>query len=199
MKKLMLFGITVLSLGLLAACSSKSSDTTSTSSNIESSTLDDTNTNSSSGTSISQNSQKKETSKPDEVKYFKSDKEVNNFFTKYNKISEIKFAPNDIHEGNISTKALSSKDDIELEVINSGFNVYVSIGTSKENEDTTLFTIFKDTIKSQDKSINDTDIQAAWSDIHTGYSVEGYDLKGIKLTYVPNDLTNKPRVDITFP
>ncbi|GAX48103.1 hypothetical protein [Pseudolactococcus reticulitermitis] len=126
--------------------------------------------------------------------YFETDETVNNFFEKYNALNGIKIPESEIKQGNIKTKALVNIDDITLEVINSGENLHVSIGTSKENEDTKLFPIFKDSLKAVDGSLTDQDIQNGWNDIHkTGYLVEGYDLKGVKITYL-----NKPRIDIIF-
>lgn len=119
--------------------------------------------------------------------YFESDEIVDKFFTDYNAIAEVVIPGEVIEKGNIRTKALVYIDDLSLEIINVDDYLSVSMSSSVENEDTKLYAVFRDTIKSMRPDASNEDIQAAWSSIHeSGYMVEGYDFNGIVLDYVPS-------------
>lgn len=136
--------------------------------------------------------------------YFETDGCINEFFAKYNAIAEVAIPTEKIERGNIRTKALVYIDDLSLEVINASDVLSVSMSSSVENEDTTLYAIFRDTIKAMTVDIADEDIQSAWSAIHeSGYLVEGYDFNGVSITYVPSTElswgSSALRVDLEFP
>lgn len=140
-----------------------------------------------------------------ELLYFKTDALVNDFFEKYNSISDDKIDPTEIEKGNIDTKALVYRDDFSMEVINSnrGF-LSVSLSTNPENEEIYLYNVFLKCIKGMKNNLSDEEIESAWSDIHsTGYMVDGYDLSGITITYIPyKELSNNHsnlRIDLIFP
>lgn len=140
-----------------------------------------------------------------ELLYFKTDALVNEFFEKYNSISDDKIDPAEIKKGNIDTKALVYIDDFSMEVINSdrGF-LSVSLSTKPENEETYLHNAFLKCIKGMKNNLSDEEIESAWSDIHsTRYMVDGYDLSGITITYIPYKELSKSysnlRIDLTFP
>lgn len=122
-----------------------------------------------------------------EPMYFKSDEVVDKFFTDYNAVAEVVIPAEEIEKGNIRTKALVYIDDLSLEIINVNDYLSVSMSSSIENEDTKLYAVFRDTVKSMRPDASNEDIQAAWDSIHeSGYMVEGYDFNGIVLDYVPS-------------
>ena len=135
--------------------------------------------------------------------YFPSDNIVNNFFINYNEIATIKIPTEMIEQGNIKTKALVYGEGFNIEVINSQQGTLsVSIGSNPESEDTTMFEIFRDCVKAK-TVITDDEIKEVWDYLHeSGYMVEGYEYKGITITYVPSvELSwgvNDPRIDLLF-
>ena len=135
--------------------------------------------------------------------YFQSDEIVNNLFEAYNSIAAEPIPAEEIQKGSIATKALVYMDDFRMEIINSKRDfLSVSIGTD-EKDDSILHDIFINCIKSMDPSITDTDLESAWTELHTtGYMVENYDLPGIKISYMPyKELSSghsSPRFDFTF-
>lgn len=137
------------------------------------------------------------------VIYFQSDEMVNNFFEAYNSIAVEPIPEEEIQKGNIATKALVYMNDFRMEIINSKRDfLSVSIGTD-EKDDSILHDIFINCIKSMDSSIPDTDLESAWTELHsTGYMVENYDFHGIKISYMPyKELSSghsSPRFDFTF-
>lgn len=137
--------------------------------------------------------------------YFESDDLVNDFFEKYNAASAAPIDASEIEKGNIVTKALVYTDLFSMEVINStrGF-LSVSISADPENEDTALKNVFFGCLKAMDESLGDEDISDAWEAIHeSGYMVEGHDLDGITISYIPYAELSRGhselRVDFTFP
>ena len=150
-----------------------------------------------------EDNQKQEEVTPEPL-YFESDEIVDKFFTDYNAIAEVVIPAEEIEKGNIRTKALVYIDDLSLEIINASDFLSVSMSSSVENESTTLFAIFRDTIKAMSADTADEDIQSAWNAIHeSGYLVEDYDFNGVSITYVPSKElswgTSDLRVDLEFP
>lgn len=140
-----------------------------------------------------------------ELLYFDTDETINHFFENYNMISDTTINKADIEKGNIDEKALVYIDDFSMEVVNSkqGF-LAVSISTSPENEETQLYNVFTNCIKSANKDLSNEEIETAWKEIHeTGYMVEGYYLKGISITYIPYKELSKGhsdlRIDLNIP
>ena len=136
--------------------------------------------------------------------YFESDSIVDKFFSEYNAIAEIKIPAEEIEKGNIRTKALVYIDDLSLEVINANRFLAVSMSSSVENESTTLYALFRDSIKTMEPNTTDEDIQSAWDSIHeSGNLVEDYMFKDINITYIPSKElswgTSNLRVDLEFP
>lgn len=136
--------------------------------------------------------------------YFESDEVVETFFVNYNAFAEVVIDANEIEQGNIRTKALVYIDDLSLEVINAGEYLAISMSSAPENEATTLYAIFRDTIKAMNETISEDDIKLAWNAIHeSGYLVEDYDFNGMTITYVPSKElswgTSDLRVDINIP
>lgn len=138
-----------------------------------------------------------------EPMYFESDEVVDKFFTDYNAIAEVPIPVEEIEKGNIKTKALVYIDDLSLEIINAKDFLSVSMSSSVENEETKLYSVFRDTIKAMMADTADEDIQSAWDAIHeSGYLVENYDFNGVSITYVPSKElswgTSNLRVDLEF-
>lgn len=136
--------------------------------------------------------------------FFESDEVINDFFTIYNSFAEIIIPAEEIEAGNIRTKALVYIDDLSLEIINANSYLSISMSSSVENENTKLFSVFRDTIKTLITDIDENDIQLVWNNIHeSGYLVENYDFKNCSITYVPfKELSNGNsdlRIDIEFP
>lgn len=153
---------------------------------------------------VEDNQQQEEATPDPEPLYFESDEIVDKFFTDYNAIAEVVIPAEEIEKGNIRTKALVYIDDLSLEIINASDFLSVSMSSSVENETTTLYTIFRDTIKAMNSDTTDEDIQSAWNAIHeSGYLVEDYDFNGVSITYVPSKElswgTSDLRVDLEFP
>lgn len=151
-----------------------------------------------------EDSQQEEVVTDPEPIYFESDEVVDKFFTDYNAIAEVVIPVEEIEKGNIRTKALVYIDDLSLEIINASDFLSVSMSSSVENEATTLYAIFRDTIKAMSADTADEDIQSAWNAIHeSGYLVEDYDFNGVSITYVPSKElswgTSDLRVDLEFP
>lgn len=139
-----------------------------------------------------------------ELMYFESDEVVDNFFADYNAIAEVVIPAEEIEKGNIKTKALVYIDDLRLEVINTKDFLSISMSSSVENEDTTLYAIFRDSIMAMRTDTAEEDIQSVWSAIHvSGYLVEAYDFNGISITYVPTKElswgSSDLRVDLKIP
>ena len=137
-------------------------------------------------------------------KFFESDEVVNNFFTDYNAIAEYEIPSDTIKKGNIKTKALVYIDDLHLEIINAKDFLSVSMGSDVENEETKLYSVFRDTIKSMRAEIEEDSIKSAWDSIHeSGYLVEDYAFNDILITYVPYKELSKGhsnlRVDLKIP
>lgn len=136
--------------------------------------------------------------------YFESDSIVDKFFNDYNSIAEIKIPADEIEKGNIRTKALVYIEDLSLEIINANDFLSISMGSSPENEFTTLYAVFRDSIKAMRADITDLDIQSAWDTIHeSGYLVEDYAFNDISITYVPSKElswgTSDPSIDLEIP
>lgn len=153
---------------------------------------------------VEDNQQQEEVTSSPEPFYFESDEIVNKFFTDYNTIAEVVIPAEEIEKGNIRTKALVYIDDLSLEIINASDFLSVSMSSFVENEATTLYAIFRDTIKAMNSDTTDEDIQFAWNAIHeSGYPVEDYDFNGVSITYVPSKElswgTSDLRVDLEFP
>lgn len=153
---------------------------------------------------VEDNQQQEEVTPDPESLYFESDEIVDKFFTDYNAIAEVVIPAEEIEKGNIRTKALVYIDDLSLEIINASDFLSVSMSSSVENESTTLYAIFRDTIKAMSADTADEDIQSAWNAIHeSGYLVEDYDFNGVSITYVPSKElswgTSDLRVDLEFP
>ena len=153
---------------------------------------------------VEDNQQQEEVTPDPEPLYFESDEIVDKFFTDYNAIAEVVIPAEEIEKGNIRTKALVYIDDLSLEIINASDFLSVSMSSSVENEATTLYAIFRDTIKAMSADTADEDIQSVWNAIHeSGYLVEDYDFNGVSITYVPSKElswgTSDLRVDLEFP
>lgn len=153
---------------------------------------------------VEDNQQQEEVTPDPKPLYFESDEIVDKFFTDYNAIAEVVIPAEEIEKGNIRTKALVYIDDLSLEIINASDFLSVSMSSSVENEATTLYAIFRDTIKAMSVGTADEDIQSAWNAIHeSGYLVEDYDFNGVSITYVPSKElswgTSDLRVDLEFP
>lgn len=157
---------------------------------------------------INSQSQQEESSQVEENNiqsnvYFESDSIVNKFFADYNEIATIPISADMIEQGNIKTKALVYGDAFNLEVINSQQGtLFVSIGSTPENENTALFTIFSDCLKAK-KSFTDEEVLEVWNYLHeSGYMVENYEYNGVVITYIPSvELSwgvNDPRIDLLF-
>lgn len=139
-----------------------------------------------------------------EVSYFKSDETVNKFFSDYNAFAETTIPADAIEKGNIKTKALVYMEDFDMEVINAGDFLSVSLSSSVENEGDILYPIFRDTILAVCADTEETDIQSAWNALHeTGAYVESFDFSGISITYVPSKEmswgTSDLRIDLNIP
>ena len=136
-------------------------------------------------------------------KYFESNATVNDFFVRYNETAANKIDATSIKKGNIKTKALVYTEQFDLEVINTGTDeVFVSIQTSFENEQSVLYAVFRDSIMAT-TSLDDSAVLNMWNKIHeSGYMVSDYEANGITMTYVPSkELSwgrNDPRVDLTL-
>jgi len=141
----------------------------------------------------------------EETVFFESDKLVNDFFVRYNAIAEIIIPIEEIENGNIRTKALVYIDDFSMEIIHGTNDVlFVSIGTSPNNESTMLYSVFRDSIKAMRENLADDVILTAWDNIHkTGYVVENYELSDIMITYSPYKELSRGisnlRIDLDFP
>lgn len=136
--------------------------------------------------------------------YFESDGVVDKFFSDYNAVAEVVIPAEAIKKGNIKTKAIVYVDDLSLEITNANDFLFVSMSSSVDNEDTKLYSVFRDVIKTMNIDTADEDIQSAWNGIHeTGYLVENYDFKGIIITYVPSKNlswgASALRVDLKIP
>ena len=136
--------------------------------------------------------------------YFESDEIVDKFFTDYNAIAEVTIPVEEIKKGNIRTKALVNIDDLNMEIVNAGDFLSVSMSSSVENEETKLYAIFRDSIMAMRADTAVESIQSAWNAIHeSGHLVEDYDLNGISITYVPSTElswgTSDLRVDLEIP
>lgn len=122
-----------------------------------------------------------------ELLYFESDGVVDKFFSDYNAVAEIEIPAEEIEKGNIRTKALVYIDDLSLEVINANDFLSISMSSSIENESTTLYALFRDSIKAMRADMTDEEIQSTWDAIHeSGYLSEGYVLNDIDITYIPS-------------
>lgn len=132
--------------------------------------------------------------------YFESDEVVNQYFTDYNAIAEIPIPSEEIKKGNIRTKALVYMDDFMLEVIKAPNFLFVSISSSKENENTTLYFVFRDSIQSMNPDITELDIQGAWDKIHeSNYMIDGYNLNDVSVDYKPASDYRDVRINLEFP
>lgn len=138
-------------------------------------------------------------------KYFETDNVINDFFVDFNKISKHKIEFEEISKGNIDTKALVYSDNFSLEIVNSKRNdLYISIWTSPSNENSTMYDLFEDCIKTMNDDLKTEEIRKAWDAIHeTGYMVEDYEFNGIYVTYIPyKELSNNNhsnlRIDLKF-
>ena len=138
-----------------------------------------------------------------ELKYFPTDEIVDNFFVKYNTLTKTQIDTTEIQKGNIKTKALVYTEDFNMEVVSTKKELYVSIGTNPENEDSKLYEAFTTCIKAMCENYSNEEIDSAWKDIHkTGYLVEGYELNDVQITYVPyKELSSghsNLRIDLMF-
>lgn len=139
-----------------------------------------------------------------ELLFFQYDDVVNNFFEKYNLISDRPIKSTEIKKGNINTKALVYIDDFSMEILNTKQNsLIISISDDYKNENTNLHNVFVNCIKAMYSDLNSDEIENAWNEIHsTGYQVENYDFNDIQITYVPyKELSSGHsdlRIDLTF-
>ena len=78
------------------------------------------------------------------------------------------------------------------------------MSSSIENESTTLYALFRDSIKAMRADMTDEEIQSTWDAIHeSGYLSEGYVLNDIDITYIPSKElswgTSDLRIDLEIP
>lgn len=204
MKKFYLLLILSLCL-ILSACGGNSdTPTNAEESNVPNNVVVEETPNIEESPKVEDNQQQEEVTSNPKPLYFESDEIVDKFFTDYNAIAEEIIPAEEIEKGNIRTKALVYIDDLSLEIINASDFLSISMSSSVENEATTLYAIFRDTIKVMNSDTTDEDIQSAWNAIHeSGYLVEDYDFNGVSITYVPSKElswgTSDLRVDLEFP
>lgn len=204
MKKFYLLLILSLCL-ILSACGGNSdTPTNAEESNVPNNVVVEETPNIEESPKVEDNQQQEEVTSNPKPLYFESDEIVDKFFTDYNAIAEVIIPAEEIEKGNIRTKALVYIDDLSLEIINASDFLSISMSSSVENEATTLYAIFRDTIKVMNSDTTDEDIQSAWNAIHeSGYLVEDYDFNGVSITYVPSKElswgTSDLRVDLEFP
>lgn len=141
----------------------------------------------------------------EKLSYFKPNKNINDFFERYNDLSERPIKKEEIEEGNINTKAIVYYDDYSMEIIdsNNGF-LSISIGANPENEYDGFRDMFFNCIKAMKKDLSEDQITKAWDDIHnSGYIVEKYNLQDIEINYIPyKELSQSHsdlRIDMSFP
>lgn len=145
-----------------------------------------------------------ESNQQSEPLYFESDSVVDKFFSDYNAIAEIEIPAEEIEKGNIRTKALVYIDDLSLEVINANDFLSISMSSSTENESTTLYALFRDSIRAMRADTTDAEILSTWNAIHeSGYLSEGYVLNDIAIKYIPSKElswgTSDLRIDLEIP
>lgn len=204
MKKFYLLLILSLCL-ILSACGGNSdTPTNAEESNVPNNVVVEETPNIEESPKVEDNQQQEEVTSNPKPLYFESDEIVDKFFTDYNAIAEVIIPAEEIEKGNIRTKALVYIDDLSLEIINASDFLSISMSSSVENEATTLYAIFRDTIKVMNSDTTDEDVQSAWNAIHeSGYLVEDYDFNGVSITYVPSKElswgTSDLRVDLEFP
>lgn len=132
--------------------------------------------------------------------YFESDETVDKFFTDYNAIAEVPIPADEIEKGNIRTKALVYIDDLSLEIINAPDSLSISMSSSVENEQTLLYSVFRDSILAVRAEVTEDEIKSAWDTIHESGPV---DLNEIHIFYsAPTELswgTTDLRIDLDIP
>ena len=132
--------------------------------------------------------------------YFESDETVDKFFTDYNAIAEVPIPADEIEKGNIRTKALVYIDDLSLEIINAPDSLSISMSSSVENEQTLLYSVFRDSIQAVRAEVTEDEIKSAWDTIHESGPV---DLNEIHIFYsAPTELswgTTDLRIDLDIP
>ena len=91
---------------------------------------------------------------------------MDKFFTDYNAIAEVPIPADEIEKGNIRTKALVYIDDLSLEIINAPDSLSISMSSSVENEQTLLYSVFRDSILAVRAEVTEDEIKSAWDTIH---------------------------------
>ena len=127
-----------------------------------------------------------ETTEEPELVYFETDEIVNDFFVKYNVVSNNPIEAENISKGNIRTKACISNELYYMEVINATEFLSVSISMEPENEYTVLKEIFTTCLSIH--NVDSESIEKAWNDIHsTGYMVQNYSgIENVSIDYSPS-------------
>ena len=121
-----------------------------------------------------------------EYTYFATDAVVDDFFVQYNANAELAIPAEKVEKGKEDEQALVTMDGWGLEVINSGDFLTVNLYAVAEKEDTELYSLFRDVVKTMRENMTDEDIRIAWNDIpKTGETEEYYNFNGISVYYVP--------------
>ena len=98
---------------------------------------------------------------------------MDKFFTDYNAIAEVPIPADEIEKGNIRTKALVYIDDLSLEIINAPDSLSISMSSSVENEQTLLYSVFRDSILAVRAEVTEDEIKSAWDTIHESVLASG--------------------------
>lgn len=135
--------------------------------------------------------------KVQEKPFFESDTKVNWVITDYNEIAEYPFRRSQIEKGNVKTKAIIKAENLYIEVINSEAGMSISI-EDKDEEEESLYPVFRDMLRVLDKSVLEEMIEQAWKDIQKDkYEINygsttllpSYEVKeGIQISYSSNDI-----------
>ena len=91
-------------------------------------------------------------------------------------------------------------NDLSLEIINAPDSLSISMSSSVENEQTLLYSVFRDSILAVRAEVTEDEIKSAWDTIHKSGPV---DLNEIHIFYsAPTELswgTTDLRIDLDIP
>lgn len=136
--------------------------------------------------------------KNDDESYNYDDYRLNELIKCYNKIAEYQINENDFEKINsldrpISTATITFDNGVYVIAKYNNYNHTIFIDYQEEgNDDTNIYPIFRDFVKSTISIITDEEVEIAWIELQSGnyqYYTE-YDLCGIKCTYSTQLLTN---------
>jgi hypothetical protein len=124
------------------------------------------------------------------IKYH-GNKTINKLITEYNTLAEVAITPDMVSNGAYSFNAKVSCNGVSLLIYKSDAGIFIDY-SQEANDDSQIFTLFRDFAKTLNSDITDDEIQTGFDELRTGdwQNYTKYDMNGIECTYSSQKLTD---------